>query len=89
MHKKKIILLCLAGMLLIAVAGTVYAAVTGPSIDWWVFSGGGAPASGGEFELNASIGQPIAGTSESGSFSIDHGYWVRGNYLIYLPIVFR
>ena len=52
----------LAGLLvMLVVVSAVSANGSGPSVDWWVISGGGAPSSGGNVTLNDTLGQPIIG----------------------------
>jgi hypothetical protein len=59
--------------LLLAAGGAALAA--GEAVDWWVFSGGGAPSSGGNVTLNTTLGQPVAGPSAGGDFALGAGYW--------------
>lgn len=59
--------------LLLAVGGAALAA--GEAVDWWVLSGGGAPASGGNVTLNTTLGQPVAGPSFTGDIGLGAGYW--------------
>jgi len=90
MKKTKILFLCLAALLLVLIAGTAFAAVSASSfaVDWWVFSGGGAPSSAGNITMNASLGQSVVGTSSSVNFSIDHGYWMqKGAVKTFLPLI--
>lgn len=91
MKKKKIFILCLAAVGIVLIAGAAFAAVNTSSflVDWWVFSGGGAPSSAGDYAMNGSLGQSVIGSSSSTNFSIDHGYWLKGTYDIYLPLVMR
>ncbi len=66
----------LAGLLvLLLVAGGVGALGSGPAVDWWVISGGGAPSSGGNVTLNDTLGQPVVGDSSGGSITLHAGYW--------------
>ena len=66
----------LSAALLVALTLTGIAlAISGPAIDWQVFSGGGAPATGGNVTLNDTLGQPIIGdSSEGGNIAIGAGY---------------
>jgi len=46
------------------------------NLDWWAVDGGGATFSaGGSYSLGASIGQPAAGTSSGGTYSLVSGFW--------------
>jgi hypothetical protein len=91
MNITKILILCLAALLLVLIAGTAFAAVSASdfTVDWWVFSGGGAPSSAGSFAMNGSLGQTVIGTSSSNNFSIDHGYWLKGAYKTFMPLVLK
>ena len=63
-----------------------------PGIDWWVFGSGGGGASGGNVTLDATLGQPIIGTSSGGSTSLEAGFWPGAGevtYDVYLPQVSR
>ena len=95
MIKARITLASLAVLLLFLLAETASSA--GFAIDWWVFSGGGAPASTtGGVSLNGSLGQTAIGPSSNGSTVIlSAGYWSGVGALtpeggpIYLPIILR
>jgi hypothetical protein len=51
-------------------------ALTGYTLDWWTVDGGGAVSStGGSYNLDGSIGQPDAGTSSGGTYSLAGGFW--------------
>ena len=66
----------LAGLLvMLVIVGAVSANGSGPSVDWWAISGGGAPSSGTGVTLNDTLGQPIVGSSSGGSAVLNAGYW--------------
>jgi hypothetical protein len=66
----------LIGLLaVLVVVGAASANGSGPSVDWWVISGGGAPSSGGNVTLNDTLGQPVAGDASGGSVTLHAGYW--------------
>lgn len=44
-------------------------------ISWFSIDGGGGESSGGAFVLHATIGQPDAGVSTGGIFSLTGGFW--------------
>lgn len=44
-------------------------------IPWSTIDGGGATSSGGTFAISGTIGQPDAGVSTSGNFSVQGGFW--------------
>ncbi|MCX6032816.1 MAG: hypothetical protein NT169_26465 [Chloroflexi bacterium] len=56
-------------------AGMTLANGSGPTVDWWVIAGGGAPSSGGNVTLNDTLGQPIVGSSSGGNVTLHAGYW--------------
>ena len=89
MNKTKILIFSLVVLLLFLASGMAYAAVQASSysVNWWVFSGGGAPSSAGSFTMNSSLGQSVIGSSSSTNFSIDHGYWLKGAYKTFLPLI--
>ncbi len=45
------------------------------SIDRFAIAGGGSMSSGGGFSLQATIGQPDAGTMSGGNYSLAGGFW--------------
>ncbi|MBM4461677.1 MAG: hypothetical protein FJ011_28625 [Chloroflexi bacterium] len=63
------------GLLVLLVAVGAVSAQGGPAVDWWVISGGGAPASGAGVTLNDTLGQPVIGPSAGGSVALHAGYW--------------
>ena len=83
------ILLTLAVLFLLA--GSVLAQ-SGDSYDlsWWtVDSGGYTFSTGGNYTLGGTIGQPDAGASSGGTYTLAGGFWGGGaaHYGIYLPLV--
>ena len=65
-------------------------------LSWWTVDGGGATFStGGSYSLGGTIGQPDAGTSGGGTYTLAGGFWpgaegvVPITYYIYLPLVIR
>ena len=87
----------LAGLLVLSVLLLGGVAWAGSSdnyaVDWWVMSGGGAPAvSGfGEVALDGSLGQTAIGPSAGGDATLGAGYWLEEEPApyIYLPVVLR
>ena len=43
-------------------------------IDWWLISGGGDPAAGGDYSIESAIGEPVVGTSSGGGFTLTSGF---------------
>jgi hypothetical protein len=85
-----LLLLVLAGTLLVVAS---VSAVTGYSLHWWTVDGGGGSASAvgpGLTLSGGTIGQPDAGTSTDGTYTLASGFWVgEPNYHIFLPLVMR
>jgi hypothetical protein len=46
------------------------------SSDWSTLDGGGGTSTGGGYTLNGTIGQPDAGASSGGLFTLHSGFWV-------------
>jgi len=91
MSKRNIFLMSIALLCCTFIAAGLLANNT-PGIDWWVFGGGGGQANGGEVTLDATLGQPIIGTSSGDSISLEAGFWLGAGevtYDIYLPQVSR
>ena len=45
------------------------------SIDWFTSDGGGGTSTGGVYAVSGTIGQPDAGISSGGNYSLIGGYW--------------
>jgi hypothetical protein len=56
-------------------APSVPANGTGYSLDWFTLDGGGGLISGGSYSLISTVGQPDAGTSTDGGFTLEGGFW--------------
>ena len=86
-------LLALPLLLMILLAGVVWAGSSdGPAVDWQVLSGGGVPAAGGGVTLNGTLGQTAIGFSSVGTRVLGAGFWYgvgEGIFEIYLPLVLR
>ena len=83
--------LLLQGLLLvlIIVAGTVYASVTGYDISWWTVDSGGGTTVGNGYTLSGTIGQSDADVLTSNGYTLAGGSWggVATEYAVYLPVV--
>jgi uncharacterized membrane protein (Fun14 family) len=81
--------------LLLLVSLVWAAAAGGPTVDWEVLGGGGAPAvsSSGSVHLNATLGQTAIGLAESTGMDLVAGFWHglsgKETIRIYLPLVLR
>ena len=74
---------------LVSVA-VAFASGSGPTIDWWVFSGGGGGASSGSVTLDSTLGQPVAGVSTGDSTWLGAGYWYAEQPVqLFLPMLRR
>ena len=45
------------------------------SIDWYSVDGGGGVSAGGNYDLRGTIGQPDAGTTSGGDYTLAGGFW--------------
>lgn len=45
------------------------------SIDWFTIDGGGGTSTGGVYSVTGSIGQPDAGITSGGNYSLVGGFW--------------
>jgi hypothetical protein len=90
--KTRILILSLALILSLVVAGLALAN-GGLARPRWVLSGGAADSAGGGVTLRATLGQPIVGvvTSGGGDVTLGQGFWhgATSGYNIYLPLVIR
>jgi hypothetical protein len=85
----KVNLAILAVIALLIISGTV-AAGGGLEISRHVIGGGGGPAVAGDYILDATIGQAVAGTFNTAATEICAGFWCgMGEYKIYLPVIMR
>ena len=76
----------IAGALVLVLGTTVFAVAqsTGPfslsdGVKVWTIDGGGGDASGGDFELRGTVGQPDARRSQDGTgdFRLNGGFWTE------------
>lgn len=49
--------------------------MTGEQINWQVMGGGGGLTSAGGYQINGTLGQPIAGWTATTDHSVHQGYW--------------
>jgi len=82
------VLLLLAAPLLLA--GATRAGGGGPYLLPYVIGGGGGHVENGVYELDATIGQAVAGEVVNGDYNLCAGFWCgMGAYKVYLPLVMR
>jgi hypothetical protein len=61
-----------------------------PAISWSTIGGGGGNSQAGNFEMNVTVGQGLAGTASSGSWHLCAGFWCGpAKYYIHLPLIRR
>ncbi|MCX6035041.1 MAG: hypothetical protein NTV38_08710 [Chloroflexi bacterium] len=93
--KRKWFLSLLLALIAVAVLGVLsVSALDRDSLKWWTVDGGGATFStGSSYRLGGTIGQPDAGTSTGGTYTLDGGFWggepSTANHQIYLPLIRR
>ncbi len=71
--------------------------IGGYSLDWWTIDNGGATSStGGDYSLNATIGQPDAAFSSGGKYTVSGGFWAGGGgsgeiieHELFVPLIVR
>ena len=69
---KRLLVLALALALLVTCA---LAEAQVFSLDWWTVDGGGGTSTGGQYSLSGTIGQPDAGITSGGSYTLLGGFW--------------
>jgi hypothetical protein len=83
----------LALAVLLLLAGAALANGPGYTLDWWTVDGGGGTWSdtGGQYELNGTVGQSDAGVWGDGDYTLTGGFWGGGavQYRICLPLVVK
>jgi uncharacterized membrane protein len=94
MKQKRLTLLALALLTLLATTAVLDAAPAQYAMDWWTVDGGGGTVSGGSYSLSGTVGQSDAGSAlEGGTYRLVGGYWsgigAVGHYELYLPSVIR
>ncbi len=91
MDRRLTIVLTVAVLGGLALAGGVLAQGT-PDVPWWVVAGGGGEvrSAGGEVAMNGTLGQPIVGPADNSAW-LGAGYWYGAEavYAIHLPLVLR
>ena len=85
-------------LLLLVIAVTLLGVVSasalgGYTLDWWTVDGGGAMfSSNGSYSLGGTIGQPDAGISTGGTYTLSGGFWGGGaaaGHDLFLPLILR
>lgn len=90
MNARRTLALVAAACAGLATLAAVLAQVSSGSYElWWRTTSGGGRSAGGSYELRAAIGQPFAGSSTGGSFTVASGFLGGGQdrYYRYLPLL--
>ena len=67
-----------AGLLALPAAATTASGPPSFTVDWWTVDGGGGASSGADFTVTSTIGQPDAGVSTGGTWTLSGGFWAGG-----------
>ena len=89
-HKLKLTLV--VGVIVLYSAALTYAQSSNTySLPWQVLGAGGGHASSATYTLDATIGQPLVGSSTGSASEMWAGFWVgvEGALREYLPLVLR
>ena len=87
--------LLLMVLVIVLVLPALTLAANGYTLSWWTVDGGGGTFStGGAYALGGTSGQPDAGATSGGSYTLVGGFWGGGisgamSRYVYLPIVLR
>ena len=83
-------LMLLVLAVLLSASGVVLAA-NGLEVKRWVVGSGGGRAEGGDYVLDATVGQAVVGSISSSPYELCVGFWCRGvgGYKVYLPLLVR
>ena len=84
--KRRAIVLAL--VLLVILAGNVFAAVNALNAPRYVIAGGGGRVAAGNYVLTGTIGQPVAGVVSQGTYGLCSGFWCGMQlFKLFLPII--
>ena len=92
MNKRKVMVLSVALLCGLLLAGLVRAmSLASYAINWDVIGGGGGPISSASYALNSTIGQAVVGVATDANDELCSGFWcgAAAEYSIYLPLVLR
>ena len=86
--KRRVIFLVLC--LLLILAGTANAAVNALDVPRYVISSGGGYSAAGNYVLEGTVGQPVAGIVAVGSYEVCSGFWCGlGVFRTLLPLIIK
>ena len=88
---KRTLLIGLAGLIALFLAGAVLAQTSASyDLSWYTMSGGGGRAASASFAMNSTVGQAAVGISDSPSYRMSSGYWQPWlDRFLYLPLVMK
>ncbi len=90
---KRLLSIMLLVIFLLVLSYPAAASPAATHMDWYIpmTTSGGGPASSPHFTVNMSIGQSVIGSSGSGNFKLDLGYWSGLGYLyrLFLSLLYR
>lgn len=90
MNSKNVLLAIAALLLVLLLSASIAAAGGSPAIPWYVIGGGGGGVSIGNYQLDSSIGQPVAGMSSNSPYEGCAGFWCwLMTYHLDLPLLNR
>lgn len=80
----------------LALTSVVWAmSLTNYAMNWDVISGGGRPVASTNYSLDGTLGQAIAGDSQSANYGVNGGYWqgllssVGGSRVVYISLILK
>jgi hypothetical protein len=89
--KRLLVVLCLiAFLLLVAIQVARAAQAPALTLNWWTVDSGGGSIQGGNFLINATVGQAEPGSLSGGNHSLVGGFWAdlqAALKKIFLPLV--
>lgn len=90
--KMKAIVLAL--VLLVLIVSNASAAVNALELPRYVISAGGGRVTAGNYVLEGTIGQPVAGVVSQGNFDLCSGFWCSSNIptellKIFMPFIMK
>ena len=90
MTKKRTIQISVAVLLMLIAAGSALARPLDFDLSWHVIGGGGGHVEAGDYALDATVGQAVAGVTSNAPYELCAGFWCgMGRYKVYLPLILR
>ncbi len=91
MHKRRIstgVAVLLAALLLVSIASAQNSASF--DLSWYTLAGGGDRVASTSYAMNGTVGQAMAGPSDSTSHRLPSGYWQNWlDYAVFLPLILK